>query len=76
MPQSGARTLSDVREPTLTSSAKRAVGAGATTWHGSWAEHGVARLTDLLQALADCPKARSASIYDRCKVAYEGLMAG
>jgi hypothetical protein len=32
---------------------------------------GDARLTDLL--LADCPKARSASIYDRCKARYEGL---
>jgi hypothetical protein len=29
---------------------------------------------DLLQTLADCPKARSASIHDRCKVVYEGLM--
>jgi hypothetical protein len=38
-------------------------------------EHGDASLTDLLQALADCPKARSASIYDRCKVVYEGLTA-
>ena len=31
---------------------------------------------DLLQTLADCPKARSASIHDRCKVVYEGLVAG
>ena len=39
-------------------------------------EHGDAKLTDLLQTLADCPKARSASIHDRCKVVYEGLIAG
>jgi hypothetical protein len=34
--------------------------------------HGDAKLTDLLHTLADCPKARSASIYDRCKVVYSG----
>ena len=28
--------------------------------------HGDARLTDLLLTLADCQKARSASIHDRC----------
>ncbi len=38
-------------------------------------EHGDAKLTDLLQTLADCPKARSASIYDRCRAVYEGLTA-
>jgi hypothetical protein len=32
------------------------------------AEHGGAKLTDLLATLADCPKAQSFSIYDRCKV--------
>jgi len=31
------------------------------------AEHGYAKLTDLLQTLADYPKARSFSVYDRCK---------
>jgi hypothetical protein len=29
-------------------------------------QHGEARLTDLLLTLADCQKARSASIHDRC----------
>ena len=33
-------------------------------------EHGDAELTDLLGTLADCQKARSASIHDRCKVVY------
>jgi hypothetical protein len=28
------------------------------------------KLTDLLQELAGCPKARSASIHDRCKAIY------
>jgi hypothetical protein len=33
-----------------------------------------AKFTDLLPALvADCPKARSFSVYDRCKVVYELL---
>jgi hypothetical protein len=36
-------------------------------------EHGDAKLTVLLQTLADCPKARSVSIYDRCRAVYEGL---
>jgi hypothetical protein len=28
---------------------------------------------DLHQELAECPKARSVSIHDRCKAVYEGL---
>jgi hypothetical protein len=34
---------------------------------------GDARLTDLLQTLAACPKAQSTSIHDCCKARYEGL---
>jgi hypothetical protein len=30
-------------------------------------QHGDAKLTDLLQTLANCPKARSASIHDRVR---------
>jgi hypothetical protein len=38
------------------------------------AKHGAdAKLPDLLVTLADCPKARSVSICDRCKAVYEGL---
>jgi hypothetical protein len=37
------------------------------------AKHGYAYLTDLLQTLVDCPKARSNSIHDRCKARYGGL---
>jgi hypothetical protein len=33
-------------------------------------QHGDAKLTDLLQALAKCPKAESAGIHDRCKAAF------
>jgi hypothetical protein len=39
------------------------------------AQYGDAKLPDLLQTIANWPKARSASIYDRCKVVYEGLAA-
>jgi hypothetical protein len=31
---------------------------------------------DLLQVLADCPKARSASIHSRCKAVFSGLDIG
>ena len=41
------------------------------------AEHGVdAMLTDLLVTLADCEKARSVSVHDRCRAVYEGLIIG
>ena len=33
-------------------------------------QHGDAKLPDLLYELADCPKARSISIHDRCKAVY------
>ena len=37
-------------------------------------QHGAAKLTDLLLTLAACPKARSASIHDRCKAVYGQLL--
>src|SRR4029077_15062131 len=40
------------------------------------AQHGDAKLTDLLHTLADCPKARSVSVHDRCKALYEGRRFG
>jgi hypothetical protein len=33
-------------------------------------EHGDAKLPDLLQTLAVCPKTRSASIHDHCRAVY------
>jgi hypothetical protein len=36
-------------------------------------QHGDGKLTDLFQTLANCPKARSASIHDRCKAVFDGL---
>jgi hypothetical protein len=71
----GTRTLSDIREPTIT------IVCAPCGWRGRCAvsrlveKHGDARLTDLLQTLTDCRKARSASIHDRCKAVYEGLTA-
>jgi hypothetical protein len=35
------------------------------------AQHRDAKLTDLLRTLADCPKACSAGIHDRCKAVFE-----
>jgi hypothetical protein len=66
-------TLSDVREPTL------AIVCEPCGRHGRFrvakliAELGDAKLTNLLQALADCQKAQSASIRDRCKAVYEAF---
>jgi hypothetical protein len=70
MPRNGSFVLSHVRLPTL------AIVCGACGRRGRYnverlmAEHGDAKLTDLLVTLADCPKARPPSIHDRCKVAY------
>ncbi len=36
-------------------------------------EHGDGKLTELLVTLANCPKARSTSIHDRCKAVYDRL---
>lgn len=40
------------------------------------AQHGDAKLTDPLVMLADCSKARSVNIHDRCKAMYKGLSSG
>jgi hypothetical protein len=38
------------------------------------AEHGAdAKLTDLLVTLANCEKACSVSVHDRCKTQYDGV---
>ena len=74
MPRDGALTLSDVRGPTL------AIVCQACARHRRYGvarlieEHGDAKMTELLVTLADCPKARSARIYERCRAVYEGLV--
>jgi hypothetical protein len=70
-----AFTLSDVREPTLTVVCQPCGRRGRYNVERLMAKHGDAKLLYLLLTLADCPKARSTNIYDRCKVVYEGLTA-
>jgi hypothetical protein len=73
MPRDGALTLSDVHRLTLSIVCEPCGrrGSYAVAWLRE--AHGDAKLADLLQMLADCQKARSASIHDRCKAVYEGL---
>jgi hypothetical protein len=73
MPRDGSLVLSDVRAPTLTIVCERCGQRGQYNVERLMAEHGDAKMTVLLQTLADCPKARSASIYQRCTVVFEGL---
>ena len=75
MPRDGALTLADLRSPTLS------IVCEPCNRHGRYSvarlveEHGDAKLTELIVTLANCPKARSASVYDRCRAVYEGLEA-
>jgi hypothetical protein len=65
MPCGGAMTLADTREAAR--DPLRAVRATRLN-----AKHDAdMRLPELLTILADCPKARAFSIYDRCQVRYE-----
>jgi hypothetical protein len=73
MPRDGSLVLSDVRAPTLAIVCEPCGRRGQYNVERLMAEHGDAKLTVLLPALADCPKARSVSIYDRCRAVYEGL---
>ena len=75
MPRDGALTLSDVLSPTLSIVCEPCNRRGRYNVARLVEEHGDAKLTDLLQTLASCPKTRSPSIHDQCKVVYVGLMA-
>ena len=55
------------------SSASRAGRRGRYNVDRLMAEHDDAKLTDLLVTLADCEKALSFRVHDRCKAVYEGL---
>ena len=70
MPRDGSMILSDVRGPTIGIVCEPCERRGRYTVERLMAEHGDAKLTDLLATLADCPKARSAGIHDRCKAVY------
>ena len=65
MPRDGSIILTYVREPTLTIVCEPCGRRGRYSVAKLMAEHGDSKLTDLLGALAACPKARSASIHDR-----------
>ena len=67
-------TLSDVRGPTLTIVCEPCGLRGRYNVERLIAKHGAdAKLADPLVTLTNCDKARSVSIYDRCKAVYEGL---
>jgi hypothetical protein len=76
MPRHGALTLSDVRSPTLAIVCQPCTRRGRYSVARLLEEHGDAKLTELLVTLAQCPKAKSASMYDRCNAVYEGLVEG
>jgi hypothetical protein len=73
MPRDGSLTLSDVREPTFTTVCEPCGRRGRYNVERLMAEHGDAKLTDLLVTLADCAKARSVSVRARCKAVYAAL---
>ena len=64
-----AHTLSDFRTPTLSIECEPGP-LGRYNIAKLMEQHGDAKLPDLLYELADCPKARSISIHDRCKAVY------
>jgi hypothetical protein len=74
MPRDGALVLSDLRQPTLSLVCEPCGRRGVYSVAKLMAEHGDAKLTDLLPALVECPKALSASIHDRCKAVYGQLL--
>jgi hypothetical protein len=57
MPRNGALTFSDVRGPSLTIVCAPCGLHGRLSVARLMAQHGDAKLTELLQTLADCPKA-------------------
>ena len=73
MPRDGALVLSDVRDSALSVVCEPCGRRGTYNVARLMEQHGDAKLTDLLQTLANCPKARSASIHDRCRAVFEGL---
>ena len=73
MPRDGSLILSDVRGPFLSLACEPCGRKECYRVARLMDQYGDAKLTDLLQALAACPKARSTSIHDRCKAVYAGL---
>jgi hypothetical protein len=74
IPRDGSLILYDIREPTLTIVCERCGRRGRYNVARLIATHGAdAKLTDLLVTLANCEKARSVSVHDRCKAKFEGF---
>ena len=72
MPRDGSIILSDIRAPTLEIACKRCGRFGRFNVKQLIGVHGGdAKLTDLLATLANCEKARSVSIHDRCQARFE-----
>jgi hypothetical protein len=65
-----AHTLSDFRVPTLSIECEPCGRRGRYSVARLMEQYGDARLPELLDMLADCPKARTQSVYDQCKVVY------
>jgi hypothetical protein len=73
MPRDGSLILSDVRNPTLSIVCDPCSRRGTYNVARLIEQHGDAKLTDLLHTLADCTKAQSVNVHDRCKAVFEGL---
>ena len=65
-----AHTLSDFRVPTLSIECEPAADLADTTSPAFMEQYGDAKLPELRHILANCPKAKSFSIHDQCKVRY------
>ena len=74
MPRDGALTLSDVFSSTLSIVCEPCQSVGRYSVARLVEEHGDANLTELIVTLTNCPKARSASIHERCKAVFERLV--
>jgi hypothetical protein len=73
VPRDGSLTLADIRPPSLSIVCEPCGRHGRYNVAKLIAEHGDTKLTHLLVTLANCQKARSASIHDRCKGEVPGL---
>ena len=65
-----AHTLSDFRAPTLSIECQPFRRHGRYNVAKLIGQHVDAKLPQLLYVLAECPKARSTSVYDRCTAVY------
>ena len=75
MPRDGALTLSDLPGRYLHLVCGPCGRRGRYAVARLIAEHGDAKLPDLLTALANCPAARGLGIHDRCKARFEVMRA-